>query len=337
MNLACRRNTATIIVCLTVAACAASRRPALGPAAVAHLTLADIPDAIAVTPDGEKAYVTARGKIYVVAPADGELLATIPLPTAPRALALSPDATRLFVADFAELQLTVIDTTRDTVVQRVPIGHDGVPWEAAPSVLAVSPDGTTVYVGAPGTSQLWAIDTARPETQRSTTLNVLPGGVTVSPAGTAIYVTGCPQGCLKGELAAYDPVSLQRRAALGLPVPATRTIFAPPGDRAYVLERTANNVAVVDPRGPRVVGTIATGNHTGDIALAPDGAFLYATSFGDKRVLVIDTTTRSVIAMAPVPAGPRGIAASPDGRFVLVTAGRDELIVFDAAALRRGR
>ena len=337
MSPACRPIAATLFLAVTLTACAGSRRPALGPAALAQLTLADVPDAIAVMPDGGKAYVAARAKIYVVAPADGTVLATIPLPPAPRALALSPDGTRLFVGDLTDVQLAIIDTSNDRVWKRVPIGRDGIPAEAAPSVVAVSADGGVVYAATPGTSQLWAIDTADPTVQRHTTLTMQPAAVAVGPTDGTIYVAGCPHGCLKGEFGAYDPRSLQRRAALDLPAPGTRTLVAPPGDRAYVLERLANRIAVVDLRAPRVVGTIATGSLTGDIALAPDGAFLYATSFGDKRLLVIDTTARSVVTIVPIPAGPRGIAASPDGRFVLVTAGLDELIVFDAETLRRGK
>ena len=337
MSLACRPITATLLLAVTLTACAGNRRPDLGPAALTHVTLADAPDAIAVMPDGSKAYVAARAKVYVVAPADGTVLATIPLPPAPRALALSPDGTRLFAGDFADLQLTVIDANHDRITQRVPIGRDGIPSETAPSVVAVSADGGVVYAGTPGTSQLWAIDAAAPTVQRHTTLTMQPAAVAVGPTDGTLYVAGCPQGCLKGEFGAYDPRSLQRRAALDLPTPGTRTLVAPPGDRAYVLERRANRVAVLDLRVLSVVGTIATGNLTGDIALAPDGAFLFATSFGDKRLLVIDTATRGVVTIVPIPSGPRGIAASPDGRFVLVTAGLDELIVFDAATLRRGK
>lgn len=337
MNAVRRRTAAIILFALTLAACAGSRRPDLEPAALAHLTLPDVPDAMVIVPDGSKAYVTARGKVYVVAPAEGTVVGTIALPPAPRALALSPDGKRLFVGDFADLQLSIIDTTRDSVVQRVPIGRDGIPWEAAPSVMAVSPDGDEIYIGTPGTSQLWAIDAADATRQRYAQLTMQPGAVSVAGANGIVYVAGCPQGCLKGEFGAYDPRSLQRLAALDLPAPAARTLIAPQEARAYVLERTANQVAVIDLRNSRLVATISIGNLPGDIALAPDASVIYATSFGDKRLVVIDTSTRSVVSTVPVPAGPRGISASADGRFVLVTAGLDGLIVFDAEALRRVR
>ena len=331
------RSAALVLVCLSIAACAGTRRPDLGPAETARLSLADVPDAIAILPNGKKAYVTARGKLYVVAPAQGTVLATIPLPPAPRALALSADGARLFVGDFADLQLAVIDTANDTVVQRVSIGENGIPWEASPTVMALSPDGRTLYVGDPGRFRLWAIDTAQPTSQRFMDTGLQPGGVAVDPRRGSVLVAGCPPACRKGELLELDAASLQRRAALDLPAPTTTTAVAPDGSVAYVLERTANGVAVVDPRGPRLLTTIATGNQTGDLALGPSGDVLYVTSFGDKRLLVIDTTSRAVVAQVAIPAGPRRVAASPDGRLVLVTAGTDGLIVFDAAELRRQR
>lgn len=66
-------------------------------------------------------------------------LATIPVGTAPFALALSPDERRLYVGNVRSNDVTVIDTGSLTALATVPAG-------AMPYGLAVSPDGARIFV-----------------------------------------------------------------------------------------------------------------------------------------------------------------------------------------------
>jgi len=71
----------------------------------------------------------------------------------PREVAISPDGTRVYVANSNGGGVSVIDTTSNTVIASIP-----VPGSRAGS-LAVSPDGSTLFVMS-GTTGFAVFDTA---------------------------------------------------------------------------------------------------------------------------------------------------------------------------------
>jgi YVTN family beta-propeller protein len=83
-----------------------------------------------------------------------------------------------------------------------------------------------------------------------------------------------------------------------------------------------HNVSVIDTATNTVSATIP-GVLPLDIAITPDGAFVFLTTFADFvsdiiTVTVIDTATNTVIAAIPVGVGGGNIAITPDGAFVYV-------------------
>ncbi len=64
---------------------------------------------------------------------------TITVGAGPIAIAVSPDGTRVYVANNADNSLSVIDSATDDVLDTIAVG-------GSPSAVAVSPDGSRVYV-----------------------------------------------------------------------------------------------------------------------------------------------------------------------------------------------
>jgi YVTN family beta-propeller protein len=100
---------------------------------------------------------------------------------------------------------------------------------------------------------------------------------------------------------------------------------APNGETVYV----ANNgvvagegtVSVIDTLTNTVSATIETGGGPYGIAITPNGAALYVTSFyasPTDTVWVIDTATHTVTASITAGSFPHGLAVTPDGSFVYV-------------------
>lgn len=105
--------------------------------------------AIAITPDGTRAYVVSNStaKTYVISTVSNTVIATIRTdPGSPLSIAISPDGTRAYTATVATAgnigaHVAVIDTATNTIIARIAAG-------GAPPFVGVTPDGTRLYVDA---------------------------------------------------------------------------------------------------------------------------------------------------------------------------------------------
>jgi 6-phosphogluconolactonase len=114
--------------------------------------------------------------------------------------------------------------------------------------------------------------------------------------------------------------------------------FSPDGRHLYVINELDNTVAVAayDPAGATftVIETVSTlptegfagFTKTAEVAVRPDGRFVYASNRGHDSLAVFardaDTGRLSPRGHVAVPANPRHFALSPDGRWLL-SAGQD--------------
>jgi YVTN family beta-propeller protein len=174
--------------------------------------------------------------------------------------------------------------------------------------LTLSPDGQRLYAATgdqdslPETTRIFAIDTNP---------NAITGVVKINPTLDV----------------AISPEKL--RADVGL-------LVAPDGRRVYVA-RADGAVVVIDAREMVYIDLIpvaAAVGHTaiGQMALAPDGNHLYATTrnqdSGSTSLSVVDVASKTVTATIDVQA--RSLAVSPDGRHVYA-ARLDDIAVIDTA------
>src|SRR6266403_849943 len=90
---------------------------------VATVAVGSGPFAVAITPDGTRAYVTG-GPVSVIDTASNTVVATVGDPNA-YGVAITPDGTRAYVTDFLSAAVTVIETANNTIIAEVPVGtHD---------------------------------------------------------------------------------------------------------------------------------------------------------------------------------------------------------------------
>src|SRR5262249_29582243 len=82
------------------------------------------PDAVAVSPNGTRIYVTNfnSNTVSVINPATNTVIATIPVGSGPEGVVFSPDGTRAYVANSVNNSLSVIDTTTNSVINTVAVG-----------------------------------------------------------------------------------------------------------------------------------------------------------------------------------------------------------------------
>ena len=91
---------------------------------------------------------------------------------------------------------------------------------------------------------------------------------------------------------------------------------APDGRFAYVANRDAGVLTVVDTATDRATGTIPVPGDPQAVAFSPDGrrAYVAVARGTGGEVGVVDTATGSVIATIPTRSAPAALVVSPDGR-----------------------
>ncbi|MGI9191242.1 MAG: beta-propeller fold lactonase family protein, partial [Chitinophagaceae bacterium] len=104
------------------------------------------------------------------------------------------------------------------------------------------------------------------------------------------------------------------------------------GPYAYIVNRTSNNVTVVNTNNNTTVTTIPVGNYPTAITISHDGHRAYVTNVQSNSVSVINTMTNAVIATVPTGNGPIGVAVSPDNSKLYVANNPDGSITVVNAA-----
>jgi 6-phosphogluconolactonase (cycloisomerase 2 family) len=255
-------------------------------------TAGEIPQAIAVHPDGASAYVANFGSDsisqYDVAPVTGLLTpdtpATVATGQGPSGIAVSPNGESVYVTNDVDSQVSQYDVTPGDGTL-TPMDPPTVAAESEPGAVAVSSDGLSAYVVNSGSNTITQYDVE-----------------------------------LDGALAPKEPATIGTGDA---PVAITTS---PDGDSAYVANFDSDSISqyTVAPDGtlaPKGIATIATGDGPSSIALSPDGESAYATNFNATTVsqyTVAADGTLSPAQPATVTAGDRphaialALADAPD-------------------------
>jgi YVTN family beta-propeller protein len=104
---------------------------------------------------------------------------------------------------------------------------------------------------------------------------------------------------------------------MGLAItPDNRTLFASGGDDGTILRfnlATGARLAVI-PLNDTAAGRDYKDSFAGDLALSPDGRWLYVVDHANFRVAVVDTQAGRVAHSVPVGRYPFGISLTPDGQ-----------------------
>ena len=136
-----------------------------------------------------KTGIASTGTISVVDLSSREVSKTIDVLLHPSGMALSPDGSRLYVANANSDAISVIDTDNDNVVNTLsskPMPE--LPFGSMPNALAVSPDGQTLYVANGGNNLLAILDLASEKITGLIPTGWYPGAVILSEDGNTLMV-----------------------------------------------------------------------------------------------------------------------------------------------------
>lgn len=286
------------------------------------VTVGTWPDAVAITPDGERAYVTnyTSNSVTPINLTTGRALAAIALgPNAgPAGIAISPDGKTAYVTDAGAPgtigdTVVPIDLATDKPMAPVTVGY-------GPQGIAVTPNGQRAYVADAGAvvkgqtgsygSTVTPIDLETMKALAPIKVGNVPIAVTITPDGSTALVANLNSGSV-------SPIDIANDTA-GAPIslvggPIAIAVASSDPTVAWVADSTSGasatgNVTPIDLSNDTAGAPIAVGKNPQDIAAAPDGSAVWVVCYQSQSLVPISTATQKVGTAIALPGGPDAIA-----------------------------
>ena len=223
----------------------------------------------------------------------------------PTAIAITPDGTMAFVANFYSESVSVISTASNTIIATVMVGEN-------PTAIATSSD--RAYVANNYGHSVSVIDINRIKDGPShnpviqTVVvggNSYPSAIALSPDGTKVYIKITDN---EFRLIGGGAVS-----AIGAPV--TNGPIAITGTKVYISKSLQDAVAVTSTTATPgdIPLSVSVERNPTVIAITPDGKKAYVVNSRSDSVSVISTDSNMVTATVRVGSNPTAIAITLDG------------------------
>lgn len=220
-----------------------------------------------------------------------------------RAVALTPDGSRLVVTNEQGGSVAGIDTATGAIAWQTPLGANQQAPGSYPAGVVTTPDGRAAFVAAQGSNAVFRLDVATGAVTGLVPVGDHPVALAVSPTGRQLYVAGANDDSLTvvGVQAAGMVVQRQLTTHLltGEATGAAPTAVALDAlhQRLYVTNAGDNTVAVfggspsgadLDPLSLRQLGQLPTAFYPSGLAVAPGGDLLVASAKGYGGVPVLN-------------------------------------------------
>lgn len=260
-----------------------------------------VPLAIAITPDGSRAYAVDGGEAQVVPIDTATNTAGTPIPTGifPEAIAISPDGSHAYTADFGSDTVTVIDIPAGTTKT--------IATDDGPSGIAITPDGSRAYVTNYWDGTVSPIDLATETVGTAIPVGNEPWGIAITPDGSRAYVANFGSDTVSRIDIPADTVGAT------IPVAERPQLVAitPAGGRAFTIGG-GRPVTPIDLATDTAETGVVTGDILNGLAVLPDGSAVYLTDDSEEGLRGILQPGNTLTASFPTGERPQAIAIAPN-------------------------
>jgi YVTN family beta-propeller protein len=245
----------------------------------------------------------------------------------PNDMAVTPEGTRVVVAEGASNQVQIITVASDTIAKTVAIPKVGS-TNSRPDAVAMAPTGSTAYVvdGANNLVYPVTIPSGALGTGIAVGAQGDPGAIIVTPDGKEVYVANYPAHSVSAISTSSNTVSATMTIGAGTTGAPSALAVTPSSAHVFVADEANGQVDDIATASNTVVSTITVGsmidpNHPGGgnpntLAVTPEGSKLYAASYAAGSVADIATsndTVTSTIALPGTGPRPNALALTPNG------------------------
>ncbi len=262
--------------------------------------------------------VSANCCLDVLDTTTNTVVGTIPLTGFGEPFGVTPDQSRLYIADYTDNLVNVVDTSLNALLTTIPVGQ-------GPNAVAITPNGQFGYVANAVDTTVSVFSVASNTLVTTIQTGIQAENIAVTPDGKSVYIAG-----VGNSMAVISTSTNTVSSTFTLSVPSGDTaacclfgpLLNPSGTLGYVVQNfsqtTPGSVSVISLPSNTTVASIPLGIAPFDAAITPDGTRLYVVNFGSNSVSVIDTASNTVIATVPVGTGPQSVGITPDGTLAYV-------------------
>ena len=179
--------------------------------------------------------VTGPGNVAVIDAGTNSVLTNIPVGSGLSGLAVSPDGSRLYVANENDGTISVINTVTNKVIKTINVGN-------GPYGVAVSPDGSKVYITNSLSNNISVITTATNTLSATINVGQIPAGISVSPDGKTVYVANSASNTLSIINTALNTVI----STIGVGTQPMGVSISTDGGSVYVVNNVSNDFSVIN-------------------------------------------------------------------------------------------
>ena len=259
---------------------------------------------------------------------EGKQITTGTIGTEPDGMAVTPEGTKIVVAEGASHQVQIITVSSQSVSQTVPIPEVGG-VKSRPDAVAITPNGSTAYV-VDGANKL-----VYPLTLSSNTLGTGiavgtqgdPGAIVVTPNGETVYVANYSSHSVSAIATSSNKVTATVAIGAGETGKPTALAVTPNSAHVYVADQgnsqiddiatASNTVSKTIAVGSMVDANVAGGGDPNILAITPDGSKLYVASYTGRGVediaISTDTLTSTIKLFESSSANPNALSLTPNG------------------------
>jgi YVTN family beta-propeller protein len=302
-----------------------SRRELLGRSLAIPLSLSLSPfialrsrvaDAAAPTPDLAIVMNSGEASVSVIDMATHQVIRTLPTLREPSHWALTPDRSKLYIADASGNALFIVDPRTGTG-----LGHKTI---ADPYQLGFSPDHRYLVVNALRLNYVDFYNANDLSLAKRFTVGKMPSHLDFSPDSRWSFSSMQES----GTLVSFDLTNLTVRWTANVGSTPAGVLWH--DGKVLVCVMGADHVVQVDPVNGKVLRQIKTGVGPHNIFLTPDGKTIYVSNRIGGSLAALDPVTFEVRRTYPFhAAGPDDVSVGPDGKLWVTLRFREQVAVLD--------
>jgi YVTN family beta-propeller protein len=216
---------------------------------------------------------------------------------------LTKDGTKLYVTMPDVSAVALIDTTTHSLVTTISTGAGNKPTR-----ISLSPDEQLVWVGLDGSTKVAVID--RNDKPKVSFVTVGEGlhQISFTPDNKFAAITNTAA----NTVSIIDKANLKNMADIKVGSTPLKPIWVSKAERFYITSINDSTMSVIDPAKLAVEAQIDVGRGAIDVAVDPQGRYVWVVNQLDSKAYVIDSATNTKVAFANLTAEPDQIAFTAD-------------------------